>query len=88
MTMRIAFCLLAAVAAQPLHAADIDANLPADTEVVVSINLDQLLASPLGKRYLAATVTEAIKANPQLQDALKSLEVDPLRAPDHHRTAP
>jgi hypothetical protein len=62
-----------------VHAADVDPNLPPDTEVVVSVNLDSLLASPLGKRYLATTVTESIKSNAQLADALKTLELEPLR---------
>jgi hypothetical protein len=76
---RLMFILAALLIAAPLRGADLDANLPADTEVIVSINLEQLLASPLGKRYLQTTVAEAIKSNPQAQEALKLAELDPLR---------
>jgi hypothetical protein len=61
-----------------LGAAEIP-NLPADTEVVVSINIEQLLGSPLGKKYLRTSVSEAIKASAPLHEALKPLGLDPLR---------
>lgn len=79
MGRHIVVWLIVALAAAPMCAADVDANLPGNTEVVVSINLEQLLASPLGKRYLRTTVEEALKANPQGQEAFKFLELDPLR---------
>src|SRR5262249_47921424 len=73
-----AFCCILLLAPGSLYAAEAP-NLPADTEVVVSINLERLLASPLGKKYLRTTVEETIKANPQAQEALKFLELDPTR---------
>src|SRR5437588_25725 len=72
----VAVTLLALGPARP---AEVDSRLPADTEVVLSINLEQLLHSPLGKKYLRTTIAEAIKAYDTGQELLKYLELDPLR---------
>ena len=60
------------------RAADVDAHLPNDADLVLSINLDQLLNSGLGKKYLRVAVEDALKANSSIQDALKYLELDPF----------
>ena len=67
------------LSAGSLRAADVDANLPNDAEVVLTLNLDQLLGSPVGRKYLRSTVEEALKSNAQAQEILKTLELDPLR---------
>src|SRR5438552_19206899 len=61
-----------------LPAADVDANIPGDTEIVLSVNLQQLLGSPLGKKYLRTTIEESIKANAQAQEAVEFVELDAL----------
>jgi hypothetical protein len=60
-------------------AADVEARLPADTEVVVSVNVTQIINSPLGAKYVRSTIEEALKHNPQGQEALNYLGLDPLR---------
>jgi hypothetical protein len=62
-----------------VRAADVDPNLPNDSELVLSVNLEQLLNSPLGKKYLRVALENALKSNGQIQDVLKYLELDPYR---------
>jgi hypothetical protein len=78
MSRCLVICCATLLASGAARAADVP-NLPADTEVVVSVNLEQLLASPLGKKYLRTTVEESIKANAAVHEALKSLGLDPVR---------
>src|SRR5437762_386637 len=70
---------LALAFAAPTRAAEFDQYLPNDTAVVVSVNVEQLLNSPLGKKYLRAALEQAIKDNPQAQEILKALNFDPLK---------
>jgi hypothetical protein len=70
--------LLALVTGAPVAAAEADSRLPANTDVVVSVNLEQLLGSPLGKKYLRKSVEEALKSSPA-GETLKQLQLDPLK---------
>src|SRR5262245_31467966 len=63
----------------PVRAAEIDQYLPNDTAIVVSVNVEQLLGSPLGKKYIRAALEQAIKDNPQAQEILKAFNFDPLK---------
>jgi len=66
------------LAASLAPAADVDPRLPADTEVVVSVNLSQLFNSPLGAKYLRTVIDEALKQNPQGQEVLTYIGLDPV----------
>src|SRR5882672_5380822 len=71
--------LLGLLAAGPARSADVDPYLPNESELVLSVNIDQLLNSALGKKYLRAAIEEALKGNGQIQEVLKYLELDPFK---------
>jgi hypothetical protein len=70
----IAIC----AAASPTRAADFDAFLPKETDMVVSLNLRQMVDSPIGKKYAADLAKSMLSNNKQIQQALNSLGLDPL----------
>jgi hypothetical protein len=47
--------------------------------VVLSLNVDQLMNSPLGKMYVRGAIEKALKDNPQGADILKMAELDPFK---------
>jgi hypothetical protein len=53
--------------------------LPADTEMVFTINVRQLVDSPLFKKHALAHVRSALKEHEQLRDVLEDLGFDPLK---------
>jgi hypothetical protein len=67
------------LAASLAAAAEVDSRIPADTEIVVSVNVAQLFNSPLGAKYLRTAVDEALKHNAEGQEALNYLGLDPMR---------
>lgn len=71
--------ILAMPLASGVRAADADPRLPNDSELVLSLNVEQVLNSPLGKKYLRAAFEQALKDNPQGSDVLKAIELDPLK---------
>jgi hypothetical protein len=75
LTVALAVALLAA----PARAADLNTLLPSDTEVIVSLNVKQLLASPLFRKYAADQVKAELKKNEQAQKVFEALGFDPLR---------
>jgi hypothetical protein len=79
LTYQVAALFLALAAVAPARAADVDPYLPNDAELVISVNLEQLLNSTLGKKYLRAAVEEGLKSNGQVQEVLKYLELDPFK---------
>ena len=70
---------LALALVAPARAAEFEKYLPNDTEFVVSMNVEQLLNSSLGKKYLRAALEQALKDNPHGQEILKALNFDPLK---------
>src|SRR5579871_3458262 len=66
-------------AANLAMAADVEPRLPADAEIVVSVNVTQIFGSPLGAKYLRTTLDEALKHNPEAQSVLTYIGLDPLR---------
>lgn len=70
--------MLLAVAATPM-AAEVDSYLPNDSEIVVSVNVEQIMASPLGQRYLRGVLQEALKSNEQGAALLKQVGFDPAK---------
>src|SRR5262245_59280141 len=73
------FAGLALALVAPIRAAEFDQFLPNDTALVVSINVEQLLNSPLGKKYARAAIEQGLKDNAQAQEILKALNFDPLK---------
>jgi hypothetical protein len=70
----------ALVLTAPARAAEVvDRLLPNDTETVISINLKQILNSPLGKKMPTDKIEEAIKSQDELAKNLQDLGFDPLK---------
>jgi hypothetical protein len=70
----LAFVLLAG----PLQAG-VDPLLPDDTQVVVTVNLRQLLDSPVIKKHGLGPAREALKGIDEVQDILDDLNFDPFK---------
>jgi hypothetical protein len=64
--------------ALPAGAAEVDKYLPADSEVVVSINVRQLLDAPLFTKLALPRIQEHLK-DQGVQDVLTALGFDPLK---------
>jgi hypothetical protein len=62
----------------PGRAAEVDKLLPNDTEVVFSVNVRQILDSPLGKKLPLDQAKEALKAQDDAHQVLKELGFDPF----------
>jgi len=77
--IRISAVALCVVFAGAAPAADVEAFLPNDSEVVLSLNVEQLMNSTLGKKYLRGAIEQALKDNPQGADILKLVELDPFK---------
>jgi hypothetical protein len=71
--------LAAAVVAAPVRAGEVDRFLPADTEMVVTLNVKQVLESDLVKKYGLEQAKEALKNFDQVNDVLKDLGFDPFK---------
>lgn len=61
------------------RAADLDPLIPNESKVVVSFNMTQVLASPLGKKYLGGAIAQGLKDNAQAQALLKQIRFDPMK---------
>lgn len=62
----------------PARAAEVDKLLPNDTEILVTINLRQILDSPLVKKYALEHMKTALKSNRETEQVLDALGLDPL----------
>src|SRR5262249_47295568 len=71
--------LAVAALAAPARAADLDPYLPADTEVVVTVNVRQLLGSELLKKLGLDKAKEALKDLDQVKTVLDELGFDPFK---------
>jgi hypothetical protein len=73
--LAVAALLLAA----PARAAEVvDKLLPNDTETVLSVNLKQILSSPLGKKIPRDKLEDAIKSQDEVNKHLQDLGFNPL----------
>lgn len=70
--------MLLAIAA-PARAADVDKLLPDDTEYVVSVNVKQIMESPLIKKHALEKLRAHIKENSEVSKILETLNFDPLK---------
>src|SRR5579871_1444943 len=78
MFSRFHAALLLLLLVLPAQAIEPDKYLPNDSDAVVAINVQQILASPLVKTHYAASLPELFKFNEDLQKALKSVGLDLL----------
>src|SRR5438552_7495482 len=61
----------------PARAAEVDKLLPNDTEILVTINVRQILDSPLVKKYALDHLKTAIKSSSETEQVLESLGLNP-----------
>lgn len=70
-------------AAMPLQAASVDPYLPADTEMVVSLNMKQARDSAFVKEVLLKPIKEAMQRDANTTLWLTALHLDPFKDIDH-----
>jgi len=70
---------LALLLSAPAHAAQPNKYVPADAEVVIHVDVQQLLDSKLGKKYALPPIEKALKNNKEVQQVLTVLDLDPLK---------
>lgn len=63
----------------PARAAEVDKYLPNDTEILVTINVRQILDSPLVKKYALEHLKTAIKGSGETEQVLEALGLDPTK---------
>jgi hypothetical protein len=67
-----------AVVASPCCAGEVDRFLPADTEIVVAVQVKQLLEAPVVKQHLLEPARQALKTIDEIESTLKDLGFDPF----------
>jgi hypothetical protein len=75
---RLAVVCLAALAA-PAGAAEVDRFLPADSEVVITVNVRQMLESKLAKDQVLEYLRNMLKGEEMAEEVLKDLGFDPFK---------
>jgi hypothetical protein len=78
-TPAAAVALTAFLLSSPARAAELDRYLPADSEVVINLNVRQLLDSPLAKAHGLRHARAVLKDADQVDDILKELGFDPFK---------
>ena len=61
------------------RAAEIDTLLPSETESVIFVNVKQILASDIVKKYALGQLKQMLESNEDAQKAFKDLGIDPLK---------
>ncbi len=61
------------------RAAEVDKLLPPDTGIVVTVNVRQILDSPLVKKHGLQAAREALKSNDEVNQILEELGFDPFK---------
>ncbi len=81
---RLVAVLLLALAGSALARADLDPLLPPDTESYVSINVRQVVDSPLFQKQILAPLKQALEeaGGDKLKETLKDLGIDPFKDVD------
>ena len=73
-------CLaLGLASAAPARAADIEKFLPKDTDVVISLNVQQVLESSVVKKSALDLIKTSLATNKEAQEAFTALGLDPLK---------
>jgi hypothetical protein len=73
-----AAALVCAVLAVRARAAEINSFLPKETDVVLSLNVRQVLDSPLVKKHALELIKTTLASSKEAQEAIKALGLDPL----------
>jgi hypothetical protein len=68
-----------ALASAPLSAAPLDVHVPPDTEMLVTVNVRQIVDSPLFKKHALGPAKDALKDLSDVEDILKDLGFDPFK---------
>jgi hypothetical protein len=79
LTPRLAAIALVVLAPAVSRAAPLDPYLPADTQSYVSVNVKQVLGSPLVKKYALEHAKQALKELDGANELLKELGFDPFK---------
>jgi hypothetical protein len=75
----IGVLLVGLLSVLPVRAAVPDKYLPNDTDAVIIVNVQQILASPLVKTHYQGPLQDWLKSNEDVQKTFKSLNFDPLK---------
>jgi len=67
------------LSAAPARAAEPSKYVPADAEMVLHVNIQQLLNSQLGKKFALPPIQDFLKGNKEAQQLLTVLGLDPLK---------
>ena len=71
-----------ALTTTPARAGELDKFLPDDTEVVLTVNVKQIVGSPLFKKYGQDAVKQYLKDTDEVNSVLQDLGFDPLKDAD------
>ncbi len=77
-TFSLAALTTVLLAISPARAAELHRYLPADTELVISLNLKQILGTKLVKNHALEPLKALLADSPEATAALKELGLDPL----------
>jgi hypothetical protein len=69
---------LSLVMAHGAVAADLESGLPKDTDLVISLNVRQILESPVIKAHASDLIRTTLSSNKEVDEAIKALGLDPL----------
>jgi hypothetical protein len=72
-------CAFLALLSAPLSAAELDVYVPPDTEMLVTVNVRQVVDSPLFKKHALAPARDALNSINEVEDVLKDLGFDPFK---------
>jgi len=87
MRFRLALTVCLALIAPAARAADLDPHLPPDTERYLSIDVKQIVASPVGKKLGKERLEELLQNLPETTALLKELGFDALKDVDRIQLA-
>jgi len=73
-----ALALAVCVSAAPAPAAELDKLLPGDSNLVVSVNVQQLVTAEAVKKYALPKLKDALKGDAETEKVLKEFGIDPL----------
>jgi hypothetical protein len=78
-SLRWLLVLVAASLAVPASAADVDKYLLNDTDAVLTLNVRQLIDSPLFKKHYLETLRKTIADNKDVHQLIQDLGIDPFK---------
>jgi hypothetical protein len=82
MRFRLALFACLALLAPAARAADLDPHLPPDTQRYMSIDVKQIVSSPVGKKLGTDRLAELLPYLPETSEVLKQIDVDALKDVD------